>query len=136
MLVLSQFLEEQYALDLVADGAERAGYLLKEKVANANLFVDAVQRVASGGSALDPDVIARMIGRRCAHSALEDLTPREHEVLALMAEGHSNTGIARSVRHGPRGRTPCNRDLPEARPPADQSSQHRRVLAVFSYLNG
>ena len=136
VLVLSQFLDDQYALDLVANGAERIGYLLKEKVANAELLVDAVQRVAAGGSALDPDVIARMIGRVRNHSALEELTPKEHEVLALMAEGHSNAGIAAQMfvtvpaveRHVTGIFMKLGLQQTEA-------GQHRRVLAVLRYLN-
>jgi DNA-binding NarL/FixJ family response regulator len=136
VLVLSQFLDDQYALDLVAGGAEGTGYLLKEKVANADLLIDAVTRVAGGGSALDPDVIARMIGRVRTHSALEDLTPREHDVLALMAEGHSNSGIAAqlfvTVPAVERHVTGIfmKLGLHEA-----ESNQHRRVLAVLRYLN-
>ena len=136
VLVLSQFLEEQYALDLVASGAERTGYLLKEKVGNANLLVDAVKRVASGGSALDPDVIARMIGRVRSHTALDDLTPREQDVLALMAEGYSNTAIASqlfvTVPAVERHVTGIFLKLGLQQ---SDSRQHRRVLAVLSYLN-
>ena len=136
VLVLSQYLDDQYALDLVAGGAEGTGYLLKEKVANAELLVDAVKRVASGGSALDPDVIARMIGRVRTHSALEDLTPREHDVLALMAEGHSNSGIAAqlfvTVPAVERHVTGIFMKLGLQQ---DDSLQHRRVLAVLRYLN-
>lgn len=136
VLVLSQFLDDQYALDLVAGGAERTGYLLKEKVANAELLIDAVRRVAGGGSALDPDVIARMIGRARVHNALDDLTPREHDVLALMAEGHSNTGIATklfvTVPAVERHVTGIFMKLGLQQ---DESTQHRRVLAVLRYLD-
>ena len=91
VIVLSQFLEDRYALDLVGDRAEGVGYLLKDRVGDLTRFLDAVQRVAAGGSALDPDVVQRMVGRRRHHSKLDDLTPRERQVLALMAQGRSNT---------------------------------------------
>src|SRR5690606_6937078 len=87
VIVLSQFLDDTYAIDLVGDRAEGVGYLLKEKVASPELLVDAVRRVADGGSALDPDVIARLVGRKRVDSPLDGLTQREREVLALMAEG-------------------------------------------------
>jgi DNA-binding NarL/FixJ family response regulator len=135
VLVLSQFLEEQYALDLVAAGAAGTGYLLKEKVANAELLVDAVRRVADGGSALDPDVIARMVSRPRARSPLDDLTPREREVLSLMAEGHSNSGIAAklfvTVPAVERHVTGIFMRLGLQQ---SESNQHRRVLAVLQYL--
>jgi DNA-binding NarL/FixJ family response regulator len=136
VVVLSQFLEDEYALDLVGDRAEGVGYLLKEKVADVATFTDAVRRVAGGGSALDPDVVALLVGRRRSESPLDDLTPRERQVLTLMAEGRSNTGIAEELvvtvpaveRHvtsifGKLG-------LGQAR------EQHRRVLAVLRYLQG
>ena len=94
VLVLSQFYEESYALDLIGDRAEGVGYLLKERVGDVDAFVDAVQRVAAGGSALDPEIVGRMLGRRRADGPLDELTPREREVLAAMAEGKSNPGIA------------------------------------------
>jgi len=94
VVVLSQFLEDRYALDLVGDRADGVGYLLKERVGDLKLFADSVQRVAAGGSALDPQVIQRMVGRRRDASRLDDLTPRERDVMALMAEGRSNGGIA------------------------------------------
>lgn len=136
ILVLSQFLDDQYALDLVADGAAGIGYLLKEKVANAELLVDAVKRVAAGGSALDPDVIASMIGRPRVHSEIDDLTPREHEVLALMAEGHSNTAIASQlyVTVPAVERHVTGIFLKLGLQQAD-AGQHRRVLAVLRYLD-
>src|SRR5262249_15267925 len=94
VIVLSQFLEDRYALELVGDRPEGVGYLLKDKVADLDVLIDAVRRVAAGHSALDPDVIARLVGRKRVNSPLDDLTPRERNVLALMAEGRSNTGIA------------------------------------------
>ncbi len=87
VVVLSQYLDDRYALDLVGNRADGVGYLLKEKIARGELLVDAVQRVADGGSALDPDVVARLVGRRRVVSLIDQFTPREREVLALMAEG-------------------------------------------------
>ncbi|HEY6889994.1 MAG TPA: response regulator transcription factor, partial [Solirubrobacter sp.] len=97
VLVLSQYAEERYAVDLIGDNAEGVGYLLKDRVADLERFVDAVKRVAAGGSVLDPTVVAHMFGRRRRDDPLDDLTPREREVLALMAEGRSNKGIAEAM---------------------------------------
>jgi DNA-binding NarL/FixJ family response regulator len=133
VLVLSQYAEEHYIQQLLEDGAEGVGYLLKERVADVERFVDSVRRVADGGSALDPEVVALMMGRR-AGGPLETLTEREREVLGLMAEGRTNRAIAgqlyvseRAVeRHvtGIFGKL----DLPAG------PSDHRRVLAVLAYL--
>jgi DNA-binding NarL/FixJ family response regulator len=134
VLVLSQFLEDRYAFDLVAEGAQGAGYLLKEKVADLHTFTDAVRRVASGGSALDPDVVARLIGRPRRKSPLDNLTAREREVLALIAEGRSNAGVAAelvvTVAAVERHVTSIFDKL--GLPPTPE--QHRRVLAVLTYL--
>jgi DNA-binding NarL/FixJ family response regulator len=134
VLVLSQFLEDRYAFDLVADGAQGVGYLLKEKVGDMGMFADAVRRIADGGSVLDPDVVARLVGRQRKASPLDDLTPRERQVLALIAQGLSNAGIARELvvtvaaieRHvtGIFDKLGLHQ-APEA---------HRRVLAVLTYL--
>jgi DNA-binding NarL/FixJ family response regulator len=134
VLVLSQFLEDRYAFDLVADGAQGVGYLLKEKVGDMGMFADAVRRIADGGSVLDPDVVARLVGRKRKASPLDDLTPRERQVLALIAQGLSNAGIARELvvtvaaieRHvtGIFDKLGLHTS-PEA---------HRRVLAVLTYL--
>ena len=97
VLVLSQFVEERYAVDLVGDSAEGVGYLLKDRVADFAVFADAVRRVAAGGTALDPTVVARMLGRRRRSDPFEALTPRERQVLELMAEGRSNRGIAEAL---------------------------------------
>jgi DNA-binding NarL/FixJ family response regulator len=134
VLVLSQFLEDRYAFDLVADGAQGVGYLLKEKVGDLRMFADAVRRVADGGSVLDPDVVARLVGRKRQAGPLEQLTPRERQVLALIAEGRSNTGIAHelvvTVAAVERHVTSIFDKLGlHATPEA-----HRRVLAVLTYL--
>jgi DNA-binding NarL/FixJ family response regulator len=135
VLVLSQFLEAGYALELVGAGAQGVGYLLKDRVGDVDSFADAVRRVALGGSALDPDVVQAMVGRRRRADPLDELTEREREVLALMAEGRSNKGIAETLvvtvaaveRHvtsifGKLGLRPAPED-------------HRRVLAVLGFLH-
>ncbi|MFZ4896388.1 response regulator transcription factor [Plantibacter sp. Mn2098] len=137
VVVLSQYLDDRYALDLVGDRAEGVGYLLKEKIARGDMLVDAVRRVAEGGSALDPDVIAGLVGRRRVDDPLAHLTPRERDVLALMAEGHSNAGIAAVLfvtvpaveRHVTGIFTKLGLQQTE-------TGQHRRVLAVLRYLGG
>ena len=134
VLVLSQYLEDSYAFALVADGAQGVGYLLKEKVGDLRAFTDAVRRVAEGGSVLDPDVVARLVGRPRQAGPLDNLTPREREVLALIAEGRSNAGIASelvvSVAAVERHVTGIFDKL-GLRQAADA---HRRVLAVLTYL--
>lgn len=134
VLVLSQYLEEGYALELVADSAEGTGYLLKDRVADVDRFLDSVRRVGEGGSALDPEVVSHLLGRRRNDDPLEDLTERERQVLALMAEGRSNRAIAdelvvteRAVEKHVTGIF-SKLDLPPA--PHD----HRRVLAVLTFL--
>jgi DNA-binding NarL/FixJ family response regulator len=134
VVVLSQFLEERYAMDLVGDRAGGVGYLLKDRVGDLRMFTDAVRRVARGGSALDPEVVQRMVGRRRVRSPLDDLTPREREVLALMAEGRSNQGIADqlvvTVAAVERHVTSIFGKLGLRAVPED----HRRVLAVLRFL--
>jgi DNA-binding NarL/FixJ family response regulator len=134
VLVLSQFLEDSYVFDLVADGAQGIGYLLKEKVGNLEMFTDAVRRVADGGSALDPDVVARLVGRKQKASPIDSLTPREREVLTLIAEGRSNGGIAHelvvTVAAVERHVTSIFDKFGLHQAP----DQHRRVLAVLKYL--
>ena len=134
VLVLSQFADERYALDLIGDSAAGVGYLLKDRVADFAGFADAVTRVAAGGSALDPTVVSRMLGRRRRDDPLDELTPREREVLELMAEGRSNRGIAEALvvtQHAVEKHITgifSKLDVPEA--PED----HRRVLAVLAFL--
>ncbi|MQS12125.1 response regulator transcription factor [Streptomyces kaniharaensis] len=133
VLLLSQFVEERYAADLLATNTSGVGYLLKQRVANVDDFVDALQRVAEGGTALDPEVVAQLLVRR-HRDPLEKLTPRERDVLSLMAEGRSNAAIASSLvvsdsavaKHINSIFTKL--DLP----PADDS--HRRVMAVLRFL--
>ena len=134
VLVLSQYVEEGYALELVSDSAGGVGYLLKDRVADVERFVESVRRVAEGGSALDPEVVAQLLGRARRDDPLAALTPREREVLELMAEGRSNNAIAEQMvvteraveKHvtsifGKLGLTPAPED-------------HRRVLAVLTFL--
>jgi DNA-binding NarL/FixJ family response regulator len=134
VLVLSQFVEERYALDLIGESAEGVGYLLKDRVADFANFADAVRRVARGGSALDPAVVSRMLGRRRRDNPLERLTPREREVLELMAEGRSNRGIAELIVVTPNAVekhvTSIFSKLGVGEAPVD----HRRVLAVLTFL--
>jgi DNA-binding NarL/FixJ family response regulator len=134
VVVLSQFLEDRYAIELVGECAAGVGYLLKERVGDLALFAESVRRVANGGSALDPEVVQRMVGRRRTTSAVEELTPREREVMALMAEGRSNGGIAAelvvTVAAVERHITNIFDKLGLRPAPED----HRRVLAVLEYL--
>ena len=134
ILVLSQYVETRYAVDLLRDDPWGIGYLLKDRVARIADLTDAVRRVAGGGSVIDPEVVGRLLGRPRAHSPLDELTPREREILALMAEGRSNQGIAERlvlelktieghVNHifSKLGLEPATED-------------HRRVRAVLAYL--
>jgi DNA-binding NarL/FixJ family response regulator len=134
VLVLSQYVEEGYALDLVGDSAGGVGYLLKDRVADVERFVDSVKRVAEGGSALDPEVVSQLVGRARRDDPLEELTPREREVLELMAEGRSNNAIAAHMivteRAVEKHVTSIFGKLGLAPAPED----HRRVLAVLAFL--
>ena len=136
VLVLSQYVEPDYAQALLAGNAAGVGYLLKDRVSDVEHFIDAVERVAGGGSALDPEVVSHLVGRQQPDSPVDRLTPREREVLGLMAEGRSNAAIAEqfivSERAVEKHVTSIfgKLDLPPA--PED----HRRVLAVLAYLRG
>ena len=134
VLVLSQYYEERYAAELLAEGAESIGYLLKERVAKVEEFVDAALRVAEGGSAIDPEVVARMLGRRRKRSRLADLSPRELDVLAEMAEGKSNRGIAKAlVISVPAVEKHISRIFGKLGVDAVET-EHRRVHAVLAYI--
>jgi DNA-binding NarL/FixJ family response regulator len=134
ILVLSQFVEDRYAIELLGDTPEGVGYLLKDRVADVLTFTDAVTRVAHGGSVIDPEVVGRLVDRRRRPDPIDELTPREHEVLSLMAEGSSNRGIAETLfvtvsaveRHvtGIFAKLGLTED----------GGEHRRVLAVLRYL--
>ena len=136
VLVLSQYVEEDYALDLLAGSAEGVGYLLKDRIADVDRFIDSIRRVADGGSALDPEVVSQMLGRRRAVGPLDQLTPREREVIGLMAEGRSNHAIAAELVITDRAVEKhvtsifSKLDLPAT------ADDHRRVLAVLAYLKG
>jgi DNA-binding NarL/FixJ family response regulator len=134
ILILSQYVEESYASDLLAGAGGGVGYLLKDRVADVRQFVESLERVAGGGTAMDPEVVAQLLGRRDNRGPLSELTPREREVLALMAEGRSNTGIgvelgiSSSAVEKHVKQIFAKLDLPPA------GEDHRRVLAVLAYL--
>jgi DNA-binding NarL/FixJ family response regulator len=135
VLVLSQYVEPGYAMELLQESAEGVGYLLKDRVSDIDEFVSAVRRVAEGGSALDPAVVSQLVGRRRRDDPLADLTPRESEVLALMAEGRSNQGIAERLVITERAvEKHVTSIFGKLRLPA-AVEDHRRVLAVLTYLN-
>jgi DNA-binding NarL/FixJ family response regulator len=134
VLVLSQYVEPGYALELLQDSAEGVGYLLKDRVADVEEFTAAVRRVAEGGSALDPTVVSQLVGRNRRDDPLESLTPREREVLGLMAEGRSNQGIAERLVITERAvEKHVTSIFGKLRLPA-ASADHRRVLAVLTFL--
>ena len=134
VLVLSQYVEAGYALDLLADSAEGVGYLLKDRVSDLDEFGAAVRRVADGGSALDPEVVSRLIGRRREHDPLDELSPREREVLELMAEGRSNQAIAERMFVTLRAvEKHVTSIFTKLHLPAS-TDDHRRVLAVLAFL--
>jgi DNA-binding NarL/FixJ family response regulator len=134
ILVLSQYVETRYAVDLIRDDPSGIGYLLKDRVSRVADLADAVRRVAAGGSVIDPEVVGRLLGRPREHSPIDELTPREGEILALMAEGRSNQGIAERLTlelktiEGHVGQIFSKLAL---EPTGDD---HRRVLAVLTYL--
>ena len=136
VLLLSQYVEERYATDLIASDTRGVGYLLKDRVADVNEFVEAVRRVGSGGAALDPEVVSQLLVRSRRVDPLGVLTPRETDVIRLMAEGRSNTGIASAlvVSEGAVEKHVGSIFTKLGLPPAEQD--HRRVLAVLRYLGG
>jgi DNA-binding NarL/FixJ family response regulator len=135
VLVLSQYVEEEYVMELLGESAEGVGYLLKDRVADVERFVEAVQRVAEGGSALDPEVVSHMLGRRRREDPLDELTPREREVLGLMAEGRSNHAIAEQLVVTERAVEKHVTSIFGKLGLASKPDDHRRVLAVLAYLN-
>ena len=134
VLVLSAYVEEAYALELVSDSAAGLGYLLKDRIADVDAFVDAVRRVGQGGSALDPEVVARLVGRRRRSDPLESLTPREREVLELMAEGRSNAAIAEALVVTERAVEKHVTSIFGKLDLVPAAEDHRRVLAVLTFL--
>jgi DNA-binding NarL/FixJ family response regulator len=134
ILVLSQYLEEHYALALIGDDARGVGYLLKDRVDDLDAFGEAIRRVAAGGSALDPEVVGRMVGRRRRDSKLDDLTPRERQVLALMAEGKSNPGIGAALGVTPAAVEKHVTGIFSKLGIGHEQSEHRRVMAVLAAL--
>jgi len=134
VLIVSQYVEQAYAAELLADGRGGVGYLLKDRIMEVDEFVEAVRRVAGGGTALDPEVVAQLFARRQTHGPLEQLTPRETEVLGLMAEGRSNSAIAAELvlTVGAVEKHVANIFGRLRLPPSD--TDNRRVLAVLAYL--
>jgi len=137
VLVLSQYAEEHYPMVLLEDGADGVGYLLKDRVGDVDGFIDAVRRVAAGGSALDPEVVSRMVGRKQNDDdPLETLTPREREVLELMAQGLSNKGICEQLVLSERAVERHITGVLSKLGIPTTGQEHRRVLAVLAYLRG
>jgi DNA-binding NarL/FixJ family response regulator len=136
VLMLSQYVEERYATDLIASHTSGFGYLLKDRVADVTEFVEAVRRVADGGTALDPEVVSQLLVRSRRVDPLAGLTPRETDVIRLMAEGRSNAGIAAElvVSEGAVEKHVSSIFTKLGLPPAEQD--HRRVLAVLRWLDG
>jgi DNA-binding NarL/FixJ family response regulator len=135
VLVLSQFYEQRFAIDLIGERAEGVGYLLKERVGDVDAFVDAVTRVAAGGSVLDPEIVGRMLGRRRRESPIDRLSPRERDVLAAMAEGKSNQGIADALYISEAAVEKHVTSIFHKLDLGPTPSEHRRVRAVLVYLD-
>jgi DNA-binding NarL/FixJ family response regulator len=136
ILVLSQYVEPLYARELLADGTGGIGYLLKDRVFDSAQFVDAVRRVAAGGTAMDPEVIARLFARNTSNGSLAALSPREREVLALMAEGRSNAAIAQRMVITERAVAKHTASIFLRLDLQPSDDDNRRVLAVIAYLGG
>lgn len=134
VLVLSQYVEVAYADELLADGTGGVGYLLKDRVADVDTFLAALEDVVGGGTVLDPQVVAQLFARRRADDPVRRLTPREREVLGLMAEGHSNTAIARLLVVTPGAVEKHTQHIFAKLGLAPDGDQHRRVLATLAYL--
>jgi DNA-binding NarL/FixJ family response regulator len=136
VLVLSHYVESAYAMRLLEEHPERSGYLLKERISDPAVLVDALQRVADGECVLDPTIVSRLVRRPRDESALAELTERELEVLGLMAEGHSNDGISRKLFLSPKTVETHVRHILLKLGIGETTDYHRRVLAVLAYLRG
>jgi DNA-binding NarL/FixJ family response regulator len=134
ILVLSHYYEEDYAIELIGERPEGVGYLLKERVGDVDAFIDAVERVAAGGSALDPEVVGRMLGRRKQNGPLESLSQRERDVLGAMAEGKSNRGIAQDLVVTEAAVEKHVTGIFHKLGLGPTPTEHRRVLAVLTFL--
>jgi DNA-binding NarL/FixJ family response regulator len=134
VLILSQYVEEHYVMQLLSEGTEGVGYLLKDRIAEVERFVDAIRRVAEGGSVLDPEVVAEMLGRRRQKTPLDDLTAREREVLSAMAEGYTNAEIAGRLFVTERAVERHVTSIFTKLGLTAEEGGHRRVLAVLAYL--
>jgi DNA-binding NarL/FixJ family response regulator len=134
LLILSQYVEETYATQLLAEATGKVGYLLKERVGHVGEFLDAVRRVGEGGTALDPEVVSQLLARRRTTGRFGDLTSREREVLALMAQGHSNAAIASRLVITEGAVEKHITSVFARLGLADTGTRHRRVLAVLAYL--
>jgi DNA-binding NarL/FixJ family response regulator len=134
VLVLSQYIEERYAVDLIGDCAEGVGYLLKDRVGDLDAFADAVRQVGEGGSVLDPEVVGQMLGRRRRVDPLDELSPREREVLELMAQGRSNSGIAEQLVITESAVEKHVTSIFDTLGIDRSGEAHRRILAVLTYL--
>jgi DNA-binding NarL/FixJ family response regulator len=136
VLVLSQYVEQLYARELLADRTGGVGYLLKDRVFDVKQFLDAVRQVAGGGTAMDPEVVAQLLSRRSGHMPLASLTPREREVLGHMAEGRSNAAIAASMFITEKAVSKHTNSIFTRLSLPPSEDDNRRVLAVLAYLNG
>jgi DNA-binding NarL/FixJ family response regulator len=136
VLVLSQYVEQLYARELLADKAGGVGYLLKDRVFNDDQFVEAVRTVAAGGTVMDPEVVAKLLGRRARQEPLARLSAREREVLELMAEGRSNSAIAQRLFVSEKAVSKHSSSIFAKLDLAPSDDDNRRVLAVLAYLNG
>jgi DNA-binding NarL/FixJ family response regulator len=134
ILILSQYVEERYATELLSGGSQGVGYLLKDRVADVSEFLAAARRVAAGGTAIDPEVIEQLLSRRQREDLLDELTPREREVLALMAEGHTNAGIAERLVVTDGAIEKHVRSIFQKLGLPATDAHNRRVLAVLTYL--
>ena len=134
VLVLSQYVEERYAVDLIGECAEGVGYLLKDRVGDLDAFADAVRRVGEGGSVLDPEVVGQMLGRRRRVDPLDELSPREREVMELMAQGRSNRGIAEALVITESAVEKHVTSIFDTLGIERDGDAHRRILAVLTFL--